>query len=235
MNREEYINACKDLNVNITNEIKRKLDKFKYLVIGCNKKFNLTSILSEEEFYLKHFYDSICLIKAADLNKKLKLCDIGTGAGFPGIVLKIVFPKLNITLVESNTKKCEFLNFVIKELNLSNIEIINERAEIYSKKNNLKFDIVTSRAVAHTKILLELALPMLKINGLFVPLKGKDDAIIEYKNFIETLGGKLSDIIKYELPIEHSKRTIPVIIKIRNTNKLYPRSYNQILKDLDSR
>lgn len=231
MNKNEFIKLCKqNLNIIITENIYSDLKKYHNMLVFWNKKFNMTTILEESEVLLKHFYDSLCLVKAIDLNNQT-LCDVGTGAGFPGIVLKIVFTNLNITLVEANAKKCTFLNEVIKELNLKNIEVINARAEDYALKSIEKFDIVTMRAVSDLRIIAELGLPMLKINGYFVPLKGYiGNEIKKSENIINILGGRLIKIIKYELPIENSTRTIPIIKKEKTSKEGFPRNYSRIVK-----
>ena len=232
MNKEEFINCLKELNIDLNDEILNKLDKYFKLLVEWNNKFNLTTILEEKSVYLKHFYDSICIVRTGLIeNKNIKLCDFGTGAGFPGIVIKIFFPNIIVTLIESNNKKCIFLNEVIKELELKNIEVINTRMEIYSKNNRESFDIVTCRAVSHLKIISELAIPLLKNNGYFLPLKSNiDNEIIESKDILNKLYSKIENIISYELPIENSKRNILIIKKIKETDLKYPREYNKIIK-----
>ena len=232
MNKEEFINYIKKLNLEINNEILNKLDKYYKLLNEWNDKFNLTTILEEESVYLKHFYDSVCIIKSNLIkNENIKLCDFGTGAGFPGIVIKIFFPNINVTLIESNNKKCIFLNEIIKELDLKNIEVINTRMEIYSKNNRELFDIVTCRAVSHLRIISELSIPLLKVNGYFIPLKSSvEDEIKESKSILNELNSKIENIISYELPIENSKRNILVIKKLKETSLKYPREYKNIIK-----
>ena len=171
MNKNEFINALKELNIKITPLQLEKLETYYNLLIEENKKYNLTAITKKEDVYLKHFYDSLTLNKIINLSNQY-LCDIGTGAGFPGIVLKIIFPNLKITLLDSTEKKCKFLKLVISELNLNNIDIINERAEIYSKTTREKYDIVTSRAVAPLKHLLEYSISLVKVNGYYIAMKG---------------------------------------------------------------
>jgi 16S rRNA (guanine527-N7)-methyltransferase len=211
MNKEEFIEECKKINIDINNEQLNKLEKFYHLMIEWNKKINLTRITDEKEVYLKHFYDSLTLYKVVDLNKKISLCDIGTGAGFPGIVLKIVFPTLSITLVDALQKRINFLNTVIKELQLCDIEAIHIRAEDYAKIAKNKYDIVTSRAVSRLKNLLDYSIPLLKKEGKFLPMKANCDEEIE-----EIMNNKKIKIIKIEkflLPIENSNRTIIEIAK----------------------
>lgn len=212
MNKDEFIRELKKINITLTKEQLEQLDKYYKLLIDWNKKINLTRITREEDVYLKHFYDSLTLSKMIDLNKELTLCDIGTGAGFPGVVLKIVFPNLSITLVDSLLKRIKFLNIVIEELNLTNIEAIHSRAEDFSKLNTNKFDIVTCRAVSRLNNLIIYSLPLLKKDGVFLPMKANcDDEIEEIKN--KKL--KITRIEKFLLPIENSNRTIIEIKKVK--------------------
>ena len=168
MNKEEFIKSLKDLGIELTDEQVIKLNKFYNLLIEWNEKINLTRITEEQEVYLKHFYDSLTIAKVVDLSTKETLCDVGTGAGFPGIVLKIVYPKLKITLVDSLLKRVNYLNTIIKDLELENIHAIHSRGEDFKEK----FDIVTARAVAQMNFLLEVSVPMLKIGKYFVAMKG---------------------------------------------------------------
>ena len=230
MNKEEFINECKKNNIIINDEIINKLDKYKNYLIEWNNKFNLTNIIKEEDIYLKHFYDSILITQATDFNNK-KICDFGTGAGFPGMVLAIFFNNSEITLLESNSKKITFLEYIKKELNLNNVKIINDRAEIYGKKNRELYDIVTCRAVSNLKIILELSISLLKIEGFFIPMKSNvEEEINDSKEISIKLGYKLIDKIDYYLPIENSKRTLLIYKKQHKTDLKYPRNYNIIKK-----
>lgn len=232
MNIETFIKEVEKLNITVTKENLASLAKYKDLLIEYNKKFNLTAIKSDEEIYLKHFYDSLTLIKAYSLNGNLKLLDIGTGAGFPGIVLKIFYPDLELTLLDSNHKKIAFLEVVIKELNLKNVTCINSRAENLPKTYREYFDIVTSRAVAHLRILLELSIPYLKIGGKLIAMKGlSEEEIKESAKILEKLDSTIVDTIKFNLPIEGSNRSLVIIQKNKKTNEIYPRSYDKIVKN----
>ena len=142
------------------------------MLYETSKVMNLTTIVELEEAYIKHFYDSLLMSKVVDLTKELKLADIGTGAGFPGLVIKIVYPNLKVTLIEPIGKRCKFLQSVIDRLELKDIYVINERAEDAVKKYRESFDIVTARAVASLNILSEICVPFVKTNGLFIALKG---------------------------------------------------------------
>ncbi len=231
MNKEEFIRECEKLNVVLTEKNVSDLYTYSKLLIEWNEKFNLTSIKEEKSIFLKHFFDSLCLVKAIDLNRNISICDVGSGAGLPGLVLKIIFDKLNITLIESSNKKCEFLKHVVKELNLNNVEIINDRAEQLAKKIREKYDVVTCRAVSALYIISELCIPMVKVNGYFLPLKSEVQEEIHTGNkIIENTGAKIEKVIEYKLPVEDSKRTIIVIKKYKATNLKYPREYNKIIK-----
>lgn len=230
MTKEEFIQELKKLNINISCDILIKLDKYYHLLITENEKYNLTNITEESSVYLKHFYDSLTITKAINLDNQ-KILDVGSGAGFPGLVLKIVFPNIKIDLLDSTAKRCNFLKQVIEELSLNDINVINARAEDYAKENREKYDIVTSRAVAPLKHLLEYSIPMLKINGYFIALKSNlTDELININNYYKKL--HLEEPITYEftLPKEKSLRTIYKIKKVAKTDIIYPRQYSQMKK-----
>ena len=230
MTKEEFILECKRINIDITDELIFKLDRYKDLLIEWNKKFNLTTIIEEKDIYLKHFFDSLYLSTECDFTNK-KICDIGTGAGFPGMVLAIVFSNGNFTLMESNNKKILFLEAVKADLNLENVEIISTRAEDYGKKNREIFDVITCRAVSALNIILELSTSMLKINGLFIPMKSNvEEELNNARNNIDKLSYRLIKEVPYELPVENSRRTILVFEKYKVTDNKYPRNYNVIKK-----
>lgn len=231
MNQEKFIKELERINIYLTEDQQNQLDKYYELLIETNKVLNLTAITEKEDVYLKHFYDSLTLIKAYDLKEELKICDLGTGAGFPGLVLKIVFPNLKVTLVDSLEKRTKFLKQVIETLNLKDIEVIHSRIEDFSKQNKEKYDISVSRAVAKTNILLELSSQVLKINGSALFMKSNIlEELKEAENAIQTLNYKVDDIIEFTLPIEESKRTILKLKKIKPTNNKYPRDFAQIKK-----
>lgn len=233
MNKEEFTKELEKLNIKITSEDLSSFETYKSLLQEYNKKFNLTSIIEDKEIYLKHFYDSLCLMKVEEIKTGASILDIGTGAGFPGIPLGIINKDKKITLIESNGKKISFLNVIKEKLNLNNIEIINSRAEEYARLHREKFDIVTSRAVSHLQVISELSLPTLKINGLFIPMKSNiEEELKVSQEYIKKLGGKLENIITYSLPIENSKRTILCIRKTNKTDTKYPRDYSKITKEI---
>ena len=229
MNIETFIEEVNKLGINLTQTQLEQLEKYYNLLIEWNEKINLTRIVEKEDVYLKHFYDSLTLIKVIDLSKELSLIDVGTGAGFPGIVLKIVFPNLHITLLDSLQKRITFLDEVIKELNLIDIKTVHDRAEDYAKNHREEYDIVTSRAVANLRILSELCIPMVKVNGYFIPLKATiEEELNDSKDIIHKLSGKLIHQETFNLPIEESIRNILLIKKESKTNPIYPRRMDKI-------
>lgn len=233
MNREEFLTAVKELGISITNKQLEQLNEYYKALVEWNKKINLTSITDEKDVYLKHFYDSLTLFKEYDLTKDISLCDVGTGAGFPGIVLKIVFPNLKITLVDSLQKRLNFLDYVIKLLGLKDVELVHERMEYYSKQNEERFDIITSRAVAKVKILVEISFKALKISGHLILMKASfEEELSDAEKIIKDIGGKVVDVNTFKLPIENSQRALINIKKLRKTGEKYPRSIDKIKKSL---
>lgn len=231
MNKQEFLEELKKLGINLTNDQIDKLARFYQLLVTWNEKINLTTIIKEEEVYLKHFYDSLTLIKVIDLRQPLTILDVGTGAGFPGIVLKIVFPNLKITLLDSLTKRINYLNEIIKELDLHDIETVCSRCEEYTKINREKYDLVVARAVSHLKILSEMIIPTVKVNGYFIAMKANlNDELEKTIPMLKKLNSELKEIKEFSLPIENSKRTLVVIKKNAKTALLYPRKYSEIKK-----
>ena len=232
MNKEEFIKEANKLGIEVTDEKIKKLERYYELLIEWNEKINLTAITLKEEVYLKHFYDSLTLFKAYDFNKNIKVCDIGTGAGLPGIVLKIFFDNIDITLVDALGKRINFLRLVIDELKLNKITTIHQRAELFSKEHIEEFDLVTSRAVAKLNILNELCLPIVKINGYFIPMKANiAEELNESKNSLKILNSTLEDTISFKLPKENSIRNLIIIKKIDKINNKYPRNFDKIKKN----
>ena len=230
MTQSDFIDKVKDEGIIVTPEKIEQLEKYYELLIEYNKVMNLTGIIEKKEVYLKHFYDSLTICKIIDLNKQENLCDLGSGAGFPGIVLKIFYPNLKITLIDSLNKRINFLNKVIEELKLKDIEAIHIRIEDFSRQNIEKFDVVTARAVAPLNILLELGINLVKINKYFIAMKGNIDNEPNYDEALKKLNCDLGNIIKFKLPVENSNRCLIQIIKRKSTPKLYPRKYNEIKK-----
>lgn len=199
------------------------------LLLEWNKVMNLTTITELEDVVTKHFVDSLSLVKAVSNleDKGIKILDLGTGAGFPGIPLKIVFPDLEITLLDSLNKKIKFLNDVIEKLGLNGISAIHGRAEDYGREKAYReqYDYCVSRAVANLSTLSEYCMPYVKIGGAFIPYKsGKvEDEVAQAKGAIKLLGGKLEEVIAFMLPKTEMERTFVVIRKIEGTSKKYPR------------
>ena len=232
MNKERFIEEVKKLGISIDDDKLNKLEKYYELLIEWNEKINLTAITEKEEVYLKHFYDSLTLIKAYNLNQNIKVCDVGSGAGFPGIVLKIFFEDIDITLVDALNKRINFLNLVIDKLNLKKVHTIHSRAEDFAKNHIEEFDLVTSRAVAKLNMLNELCIPIVKINGYFIPLKANiDEEIKESEKSLKILNSNLENIISFKLPIEESIRNLVIIKKIGKTSNKYPRNFDKIKKN----
>lgn len=230
MNKEEFIKALKDLNIDITNKQLSDLDTYYKMLIDYNSHTNLTRITEENEVYLKHFYDSLTLVKVINLDNQT-LLDIGTGAGFPGLVLKIVFPNLKVTLVDSLNKRITFLKSVIEKLNIKDVEAIHARAEEYILDKRESFDIVTSRAVANLNTLSELCIPFVKVGGYFVPMKADvKEELKSAEKGVKTLGGVLKDTIIFELPYDAGTRTLIKIEKLVKTSVKYPRKFSEIKK-----
>jgi len=232
MNKEKLYQEILKLNIIITEKQKEMLEIYATELLLYNEHTNLTAIRSKEDVYLKHFYDSLTITKIINLNDQT-LLDIGTGAGFPGLVLAIIYPNLKITLLDSNNKKIKFLQIMKEKLNLNNVDCICTRAEEFARENKEKFDIVTSRAVAKIRILLELSARTLKINGEFIAMKAEvQEELKESKSAEIKLGLRLKENIKFELPNNAGKRTLLKYVKEIKTNDLYPRNYDKIIKKM---
>ncbi len=203
--------------------------KYYEFLVEENEKYNLTCITEKEEAYIKHFYDSIQLEKAININEVQTLCDVGSGAGFPSIPLKIVYPHLHITIIEPTLKRCNFLSNLVKLLQLENVTIINDRAENIKEQRNY-FDIVCARAVASMPVLLELCVPLVKVNGFFLSLKGSSfhEEMMKSNNAIKVLDVKVNKVFEYELLNNYGKHSIIVFEKTKQTNIKYPRKYSII-------
>ena len=236
MNREEFIEETKKIGINITEEIMNKFDIYINFLIEYNEHTNLTAIKDYESILLKHFFDSLMLEHYFDFKNTKRILDIGTGAGFPGMILAIMHPGIEVTLLDSNNKKLKFLELLAEKTNVKNIKIVHERAEDYVNRERQKFDVVTSRAVSDLEILSELSIPFLKIGGYFIPLKGKiDDELNRSKEIIKNLGGNIKNIFNYELIKENSTRNIILIEKVSDTPNKYPRNYSQIKRIVEKK
>lgn len=205
---------------------KEQFQTYYQLLVEWNEKMNLTSITEEHDVYLKHFYDSITPSFYYDFDGELSICDVGAGAGFPSIPLKIVFPELKVTIVDSLNKRIQFLNHLAAELGLKDVSFVHDRAESYGKgAYRESYDIVTARAVARLTVLSELCLPLVKKGGQFIALKSsKGEEELQEANFaINILGGNVKETFSFELPEDAGERQMIVIDKRRQTSKKYPR------------
>lgn len=224
---EKLIQKANQLDVDITENQNELFDKFYQNVVLRNQTCNLTSILEENEFVDKHIVDSITGQKF--IGKNMKVCDIGAGAGFPSIPLKIVRPDLDFTLIDSLNKRVVFLNDTVNLLGLKNIKAYHLRAEEAARKDfRESFDVVVARAVASLNTLIEYAVPLLKVGGLFIAYKGNaDEEIDNSKNALTKLHAKITAVENFTLPYTDYNRTLIVIKKEAKTDKLYPRDKNK--------
>lgn len=229
MDIEKFKNEVKKLGINVTIDEIEKLEKYALLLKEWNEKINLTAITDKKQVFLKHFYDSLTIVKMIDLNKVDSLCDLGTGAGFPGIVLKIFFPNLNITLVDALNKRIKFLEVIVNELSLENVTLIHDRIEEYGKKNRECFDVVTARALASFPVLLEYSASLIKIGGHLLAMRGNNDSL-DGKNALKVLHLKINKVIEFKLPFEESNRTLIDVVKLEKTSLKFPRRYAEIKK-----
>ncbi len=232
-NTTKFINDLKAIGIELSDEQLEQFLTYYEMLIEKNKVMNLTAITDFDEVLEKHFEDSLSLIQAVDLEKSQTVIDLGTGAGFPGIPLKIAFPNLQITLADSLNKRILFLDDVIRELGLVGIDTVHGRAEDLAKNSDYreKFDLCVSRAVANLSTLSEYCLPFVKIGGKFISYKAGecDEEVAASKSSVFLLGGKISDIKKFELG--ESGRAFVIIDKVSGTPKKYPRKAGTPSKD----
>lgn len=226
-NDEKFIKNLLSFGIELDDIKLEQFHKYYELLIEWNKNINLTAITEYGDVLTKHFLDSLAIVKAIDCKRTYSLIDVGTGAGFPGIPIKIVFPNIKVTLLDSLKKRVNFLDEVIKNLSLTDIEAIHGRAEDFAKEDKLReqYDISVSRAVANLSTLSELCLPYVNVNGKFIAYKSEkaDIELIEAENAIQILGGGNIEKIPFLLPGTEFERNIIVIDKIINTPSKYPR------------
>ena len=226
MNKEQFYSAVKEkVGIELSDLQKKQYNRYYELVVEWNQKINLTAITEEEEFYTKHFFDSISLAFFKDYSNIESICDVGSGAGFPSIPLKILYPNLKVTIVDSLKKRIKFLNLVKDELGLTDCNFVHARAEEFGQNKEYResFEIVTARAVARLNVLSELCLPLVKKNGYFLSLKAQkaEEETKEATNAIKILGGKLEKDLNFD--IEGEERHILEIRKAKETPNKYPR------------
>jgi 16S rRNA (guanine527-N7)-methyltransferase len=211
---------------------KQQFEKYYEFLVQENQKFNLTSITEKNEVYIKHFYDSLKLTEALDFSKIEKLLDIGSGAGFPGVPVKIMYPNLQLYIIETTIKKTRFLAELIELLELENVEIINGRAEEVIVNYREFFPVVTARAVANLPMLLELCLPYAEAGGFFLAMKGSAylEELERAENALKLLDSEVIGEIKYQLPDNYGDRVILKIRKNKPTKEMYPRKFAVIKK-----
>lgn len=230
---ELLLNYAKNYGINLDKKALERFENYYNFLVEYNHHTNLTSITEKNDVIIKHFLDSVILTKFFKLNSDIKLIDVGTGAGFPGVPIKIANPKINLTLLDSLNKRIIFLNKLLEKLNLT-AEVFHNRAEECGKNKNFreKFNMVTSRAVAKLTVLSEYCLPLLKVGGFFVSLKGSniEDELEESVKSIKVLGGKIERVEKFDLPEEKGSRSLVIIKKVSPTPSKYPRSNSNISK-----
>lgn len=227
MNERQFAEKLKQNRIILTDRQIEQFNKYYELLIHWNKKVNLTALTDKDDVYLKHFYDSITPAFYFDLTKHLTICDVGAGAGFPSIPLKICFPQLEMTIVDSLKKRIDFLKMLAKKLQLENIRFYHSRAEDFgqNKKFRETFDLCIARAVARMSVLSELCLPLVKVGGKFIAMKGAkaEEELANSLQAINRLGGNVTNNYSFTLPLDAGERSIIVINKEKQTPKKFPR------------
>ncbi|PAF17172.1 16S rRNA (guanine(527)-N(7))-methyltransferase RsmG [Terribacillus saccharophilus] len=227
MNQADFLQQLDEQGITLSDQQQKQLEDYFHLLVEWNEKMNLTAITEKGEVYLKHFYDSISAAFFFDFKGDESICDVGAGAGFPSIPLKIVFPELKVTIVDSLKKRITFLNELASKLGLSNVAFYHDRAENFGKNESFResYDLVTARAVARMSVLSELCLPLCRTKGHFIAMKGPnlETELRDAEPAIQLLGGELVESYTFDLPEEGGERNIAIIAKRRKTPKKYPR------------
>ena len=225
-----FHNELEKLGIVLDERKTKQFEEYYQRLIEVNQVMNLTAITGKDEVYRKHFLDSLEIIRVLDNKDKYTLCDVGSGAGFPSVPLAIVSEKVEVTIIDALNKRINFLNDLIQKLSVSNVKAIHARAEDFAKEIREHFDVVTARAVARLNVLVELCLPLTKVGGIFVAMKGSSgkEELLEAQKAIDQLGGKVQSIVEFTLPDEEDQRQILVIQKIKSTPAKFPRNFNKI-------
>ena len=227
MDDRRFDQELETLGIQLTDVQKKQFDRYFELLIEWNRVMNLTGITEYDEVNLKHFTDSLTIVRIKEMKNVSTLIDVGTGAGFPGIPIKIAFPNIKVTLLDSLNKRIKFLNQVVEELDLKDVVTLHGRAEDYAKKQEYReqFDLCVSRAVANLSTLSEYCLPFVKKEGCFISYKSadSDEEIEQSKKALDILGGKIEKVDKFMLPGSDMGRALVMVEKVKNTPKKYPR------------
>lgn len=224
---QQFQTLLGDKGVSLSPEQHEQFDTYYSLLVEWNEKMNLTAITDRSTVYLKHFYDSLTLSFVEDFSQPVSICDVGAGAGFPSLPIKICFPDIEVTIVDSLNKRIGFLEHLTSELGLKNVHLHHSRAELFGKDKAFResFDFVTARAVANLAVLSEYCLPLTKTGGTFFAMKGTAarEELEQSEHALQLLGGKVETVHSLTLPGEQSERNIIRVKKIKNTPKTYPR------------
>lgn len=225
--KNKFEHQLEQLGITVSDRQREQFQKYYEMLVKWNEVMNLTAITEYDEVNEKHFVDSLAIVKGLDMNEVDYMIDIGTGAGFPGIPLKIIYPHLKVTLLDSLNKRVKFLDEVLRTLELENVKTLHGRAEDYSREEEYreKYDLCVSRAVSNLSVLSEYCIPYVKIGKMFVSYKSVnvDEEVEQSLNAIRILGGKLIKIDKIKLPDSDISRAFVYIEKVKSTSKKYPR------------